>query len=159
METSHDLGETINTALVQASNLPGFFNSTSCTTSTILTDCLSKLLRAGEPRGVVQAITFQAYTPRVHPWPALFLSQNKQFQLRHLNLSKNKVQENKGASQKTDSISLLLATRARSVKPEDTCVQLTLKWCLLVNIPRWTLHCYLCINPWHSQWRAKLHFF
>lgn len=39
METSYDLGKTINTALVQASNLPGFLNSTSGT-------------NGGEPRGV-----------------------------------------------------------------------------------------------------------
>lgn len=73
MEISHDLGETVNTALLQASNLPGFLNSNSSINGTVLIDYLSKLLQAGEPRGVGQISTFQAGTPTAHPWPAVFL--------------------------------------------------------------------------------------
>lgn len=51
METSHDFGETIDTAEVQANNLPGFLNSTSSPDGTVLID-FTQLLQAGEPRRV-----------------------------------------------------------------------------------------------------------
>lgn len=96
MEMSHDFRELIDTAEVQTNNLPGFLDSTSSPNGTVLIE-FTQLLQAGEPRRIqadqiLPSRFFYSSTMAC----AVALTKKKIFQLSHLNIVKNNIQENKG---------------------------------------------------------------
>lgn len=118
-------------------NLPGFLDSTSSPSGTVLIE-FTQTLQAGEPRRVrADQILPSRFFYSSSVACTVALTEKEIFQLSNLNIVKNNIQENKGAFFKKNKFPMARDMRARHHKAwSHLSVQLTARGCLQLHPPR-----------------------